>query len=315
MNHGRRTDADGGTNEAALQRTPPSETPSVLRPPFCASAALLVILLVLLSAPLRSPAQSHAHISSGAVGQAQNDPLFFANGGGFTTNSGYVVTLAPRTNGPYAGHFEGTVSFTALSGDIFTGGPDAGHAALGSQIQMQVVSVDGPPGSRFGFWETPGDEIEGTVLTWSLPTGTRNGTNTFPVSENLGELGADPYGHIHGRHYSATHAGLHTVGFRLVDAGRNGAVGGAIHTPSEVLYLHFQAGVTISGFTRAGTNSSARFGTQSGSTYHLESSSTPGGTGGWATVAGPFTGNQRLQSAALASTNAVIFHRLRRTTP
>ena len=60
-----------------------------------------------------------------------------------------------------------------------------------------------------------------------------------------GEPGGDPFGHIHGRRFTATKPGLYKVGFRALDVSTNGAEAGPIHTPSPVLHIYFQAGVNI----------------------------------------------------------------------
>ena len=111
----------------------------------------------------------------------------------------------------------------------------------------EIVSVDGPAGGEFGFW----DRTSTTAPTHSIPAGTENGEFQFEISDaelGAGRPGADAFGHIHGRRFTATRAGLYTVGFRAIDTSTNGDANGAIHSPSEVLYIQFQAGVNIIGF-------------------------------------------------------------------
>src|SRR5262249_18602303 len=91
-------------------------------------------------------------------------------------------------------------------------------------------------------------------LTWSVPVPYQNGTNLIPVSEGNGELGADPYGHIHGRIYSFTEPGLYKVTWQFVDTSTNGPDGGPLDLPSVPFYLYYQAGLTIGAIETTTTN-------------------------------------------------------------
>ncbi len=260
-------------------------------------------------------AQQHIHINAGAFSPVQNSQLYFANGGTYVTNSGYVVHLTPTNAGPFANTHQGSLSFAALPATPDLGGPAFGHAALGAQLDLQVVSVAGPVNSQFSLWEV--DENSGVAtVRFTVPVGTTNSANHFLLSENNGEPGADPYGHIHGRYFTTTKAGLHTVGFRLRDLSANGAGGGPIHPRSDIFYLHFQADTTIAALRRTSNTNTATFGTRSGSSYYLETTPALGVSNSWTTAAGPLAGNNRLQSLvhpAAAGTNH--FYRLRVTTP
>lgn len=64
----------------------------------------------------------------------------------------------------------------------------------------------------------------------------------FPLSESDGSPESDPYGHIHGRRFTATKPGVYTAWFRAFDTSVNGANGGPIHAPSEALPIRFLAG-------------------------------------------------------------------------
>jgi hypothetical protein len=105
-------------------------------------------------------------------------------------------------------------------------GPVPGAPALGALIFAQIVSVEGPVGGAFAFWDTGA-----TSPTISVPVGSAN-TNLHRISENDGSPGSDPYGHIHGQQLTATRPGLYTVAFRAFDLSTNGAGGGPIHLPS-----------------------------------------------------------------------------------
>jgi len=178
--------------------------------------------------------RADTHIFAGALGTNQNDKLNFSNGALFdATLSSFSFPQTLRTNGLNAGHYRGDViTFSALPGTPINGGPIPGCAAFGSRLAVQVVSVDGPPGGSFAFWEGDGESSLG-VITFSVSAGTTNGTNFFVISENNGEAGADPYGHIHGRMFTTSAPGTYIVGFRVIDISTNGAGGGPIQSPSK----------------------------------------------------------------------------------
>lgn len=254
----------------------------------------------------------HLHLNAGATNTRAGTPLYFANADTFTASSGYVLNMVLRTNGPAAGLYDGGITFTALGSDGFEGPP----AAPGSQLALVIKSVTGPADSLWSFWESDACEDFGCCLTFSVPTGVTNGANTFLLSQNLGLPGDDPYGHCHGRRYTASKPGLHTVGVQIVDVSSNGPAGGPIHTPSPIYYLHWQAGITIANLARTNQRSTATFGTRNGSTYWLEAADGLSITNQWTTVAGPVSGNNRLR--ALIDENAAVsqrFYRLRVTTP
>jgi hypothetical protein len=257
----------------------------------------------------------HAHINAGAIRLEQDAPLYFVNGASFVTNSGYVVTLVPDTTGTYSNQYQGSISFTALAATSYYGGPAFGHAAPGSHLELEVVSVDGPADSRLGFWET--DEYTGlTSFRFSAPVGAREGTNRVVLSETDGAPGADPYGHVHGRAFSATRPGLHTVGFRILDTSMNGTGGGPIHRPSELFFLHFQAGVTVARVAAGGDTMSLTYGTRLGWTYHVEALTNQAAGGPWRAVAGPVAGDNRLRMSVVpVDSDGVNFYRLRVTGP
>jgi hypothetical protein len=177
----------------------------------------------------------HGHLNAGATGQNQNDQLVWANGAIFAAESGYVNDLVFTDTGRYAGLFNGGITLTALS---LT---NAGGPAAGSFLTAEIVSVLGPAGGQFAFWESE-DLGGGASPLFSILTGGTGLSYQFALSDaslGAGVAGQDPFGHIHGRRFTATTEGLYTVGFRVLDTSVNGAGGGAIHLPSEVLYINF----------------------------------------------------------------------------
>ncbi len=190
----------------------------------------------------------HGHLNAGATGQNQNDPLVWANGADFSAGSGYLQEMAFATSGRYAGLFNSGPTFTALS---LT---NAGGPAAGSFLTAEIVSVAGPTGGQFAFWE--GEDLGGgSSPLFSILTGGTGLSHQFALSDaslGAGVAGQDPFGHIHGRRFTTTAEGLYTVGFRVLDTSANGAGGGPIHLPSEVLYMNFATVPEPSVFALAG---------------------------------------------------------------
>jgi len=140
-----------------------------------------------------------------------------------------------------------------------------------------------------------------------VPVGTTNGTNHLVISENNGEPGADPYGHIHGREFTTSAPGTYIVGFRIIDLSTNGAGAGPIHSPSDVLPVRFQAGLRIETVQAVTNRVTVSFRSPPGISNVLEASSS---MIGWQSVAGPLRGNNNLQT--LTETNAPGSNRLYR---
>src|SRR5262245_13779868 len=194
-------------------------------------SALLALLILGFES---STVHGHEHLVAGAVSNTIGAPLVFENEGTYGGDSGFFFNLMlGTTNDPYFGfYYTDELAFTALAATPDFGGPEPGAAALGAHIQAQLLSVEGPNGAQFGFWETLQDGVDSTNLAWSVPIPFSGGTNRIDVSENTGLAGADPYGHLHGRIYSFTEPGLYKVTWKFIDSSTNGPNGGPIHTPS-----------------------------------------------------------------------------------
>ena len=254
-------------------------------------------------------AQVHGHLNIGAAGTNQNDLLVFVNGADFATNSLYVKTLTYTNAGKYAGYFQGNITLTGLAATSQFGGPEEGASALGSYLFAQIVSVKGPADGSFGFWENGA-----LAPTFSIPSGTTS-TNTYRITESNGAADADPYGHIHGRRFTATRPGLYTVTFRALDLSTNGTGGGPIHLPSSDLQIHFQAGINITAITRSGTTNQITFGSVQGRTFVVEKTSDLSATN-WLQTSNLLPGNDYLQTVSDTETgSSQTFYRLRVTTP
>jgi len=182
------------------------------------------------------------HINAGAVSTNQGGQLYFQNGASFVNTSGFVASLNYSNSGTYAGFFNiGGLTFTALARTNAAGPPSPAAAAFGSFLQLRLETViSGPAGGTFSFWE----DLAGSP-TLSLGVGQTVGTgNLFPLSDaslGAGLPGGDPYGHLHGRRYTATLPGDYLVGFRIVDTSNNGFGGGPIQSDSDLFLMTFRA--------------------------------------------------------------------------
>jgi len=214
--------------------------------------------LTCLAATVTAFAQSHAHYGAGVVdtnGNHQPDagePLQFVGESGTsktyhllarpvgqrpTQRCGgyYMLDERPRTLFP-----ADAFSFTAISDGQFDANT-AGHAHTGAYLWMEIVSVTGPAGAHFGFWEENWSASHDTPST-SFTTNQPTGNFRFLLSEGFDDATEDPFGHIHGRSWTADQPGEYYLGMRIVDLSTTGPGGGAWHTPSQVYVYHFSAG-------------------------------------------------------------------------
>lgn len=227
----------------------------------------------------------HGHLDVGARGRNQSDQLVFANGDAFVDSSGYVKTLVYASSNRFAGYYEGNISLTALSSTLFDN-----SAAPGSFIQFGFSNVSGPPGGAFGFWDT------GTTAPSESLLAGQGSSNLYILSESDGSPGSDPFGHIHGRRFTATHPGVYKIAFKAYDTSTNGTGGGPVHTPTDWLPLHFQAGINIVAIARTGLVSSVRYGSRAGYTFTLEYTTNLTDTNLWLPAAVPQVGDDYFQS-------------------
>ena len=264
------------------------------------SSLLKIILRAIITVPFWTQplqAQDHGHLRIGATNTAQGTPLHFYNGPDFAAASGYIKTLVLTNGGPYSNYFNQNITFTVQAATAAYGGPEADAPALGSHIRAAILSVKGPIGGTFAFWETGA-----TDPTVSLVSG-ETGTNSYDVTQTDGSPGVDPFGHIHGRRFTATKPGIYTVAFQAFDASTNGLNGGPIHAPSEIIEVSFQAGINIASLAKATNGNTVTFGSMAGQNFWLESSINLNDPLGWIPIAGPVSGNDYFLS--LPDTNSI----------
>ena len=258
---------------------------------FISSCAISVLVWMLGCLSLKAD----THIYCGALGTNQSDKCYFSNGGIFdATLSSLSLPQILRTNGMNAGYYRGdALTFSALAATPPNGGPIPGSAALGARLAVQVVSVIGPSGGSFAFWEGDGESDLG-IMTFSVPVGTTNGTNYLVTSENNGEVGADPYGHIHGREFTTSAPGTFIVGFRVIDISTNGVDGRPIQSPSDPLFVRFQAGMHIDSIQSLPNHTAVSFRSPPGISNLVEFSTEI--IGPWQSAGAPLRGNNNLQT-------------------
>ncbi len=186
---------------------------------------------------------AHDHINGGAVSNDPGSALVFSNGDRYSTSKGWVMFLDGEDE--TGGWRIGTgLTFGALPASVSTGGPVAGHAALGSCLELEFVELLGPKGARLNVWQRY-EDFGWRFLLVRLEVGGATGGQRIWLSENDGSAGSDPYGHIHGREFWVDQPGLYVLKVRLVDTSTQGTGGGPIHVPSAVLSLYLQAQNTL----------------------------------------------------------------------
>lgn len=239
-------------------------------------------------------AQDHGHLNAGAVSHEPGSQLIFENGADFSTNSLYIKTLNFASSGKFAGFYEGNITLTALHSTDAFGSPIPNSPAPGSFVIGEITSVQAPEGGVFGFWETNSTAASGPAF--SLTSGTPNPVVQFDLSDSLlgaGMPGADPFGHIHGRRFTATKPGLYVIGFRLLETSVNGPANGPIHLPSQPLHVFFQAGVNILGVSAAADATAVTFGAAAGFLWQLQSIDELA-SGEWTDIEVPILGEDKI---------------------
>jgi hypothetical protein len=244
----------------------------------------LLVSITLAAAAGSAVAQDHSHLYIAAVGTNQNDPLIFDDVAIFETASDYVKTLTYTNGSRYAGYYQGNITVSPVAATVGHAAYAPNAAAFGAWIFAELTSVDGPAGGEFAFWENGA-----TNPTLRLVCGA-TGTNIWQLTETNGTPGTDPYGHIHGRRFTATKPGVYVVGFRALDRSTNGVGGGPIHAPSSVLKMYFQAGDTIRAIEPDEDHTHVTIGARAGYSWQLQAASSLTAND-WGVIAPPVTGD------------------------
>ena len=202
-------------------------------------AAPFLAVILLASTPARA-----AHVYGGIIdtdgipGLGLGDALSFVNsstGAAVTGESQGLQTMIQVTVGAQSGlYYTSNISFTALSNGLnWTGAayrPASPFAAKsGSLIQLQIVNVTGPTGAKFSLWDEAVNLTE-PAITYTIGTSSTTawwnltdlsltvGDGILPNPTGVNNPPTDPYGHIHGRSFTADMPGSYAVSFMLHDA-------------------------------------------------------------------------------------------------
>src|SRR6185295_15637717 len=114
----------------------------------------IVVPIMLFVGACCARAQDHGHLRIAADSTNQGAQLYFYNGADFASTSRYVKTLQFTNAGKYAGHFQQNITLTVQAATSAYGGPEPDAPAFGSYIRARILSVEGPEGGAFAFWET-----------------------------------------------------------------------------------------------------------------------------------------------------------------
>jgi hypothetical protein len=282
----------------------------------------LTTLVVLTLATQCYSVHAHDHLAAGATTNGPGATLVFQNDADFGGDTGFVFNLtAGTTNDSYLGYYyTDDLVFVALAATPDNGGPEPGVAALGTYVQIKLLSIEGPTGATFGFWETAQDGVDSTNLTWTLPVPFHNGTNLIHVTESDGSPGSDPYGHLHGRIYSFDKPGLYKVTWQFVDTSTNGPNGGPVDLPCAPFYLYYQADLTTGGINVVTNSVNVIFacpsnipdsGVGPATNYELQSSPTIGPTAVWQPAGSVVAGDDHLHTITVPIIENTLFFRLK----
>jgi hypothetical protein len=147
---------------------------------------------------------AHEHV---AIGTSWTNPSQLVVDGPDTTDTTYLPSgeTFSAQDAPHfpGGCFVGLLTFTTEIGTAILKALDI---TSGYNPQVELISVDGPEGALFSFWER-----YSIAPTWSRMTGWRQTTTDRPSFSVA--LNAD--GHIHGRTFTTDRPGDYTVIFRI----------------------------------------------------------------------------------------------------
>jgi hypothetical protein len=153
---------------------------------------------ILLFGAALSAVHAHEHVEVGRVSPSSNQLAL----SGPSQQLALYVPLREFFSG-YLPQFPGGWHACELT---FTTEVNALYEAAGADPRIEIVSVQGPAGGHFAFWE-----VGATAPTWLRAAGWTGTGTSFPVV-----LQGDS--HAHGRAFTMDRPGTYTVIFRVVDA-------------------------------------------------------------------------------------------------
>jgi len=247
------------------------------------------LLCALLIALTLCHANAHDHIEVGI--NPSNPNQLFLDGPATQT-----ALLVPRGEpfSSYLPQFPGGFYANELT---FTTEVNGIAFAEGSLPRVEVLSVQGPAGCRFSFWE-----VGATAPTWSRDTFWAASVSDRPGFE-VYEDGTG-YGHIHGRAFCFDKPGTYQVTLRVVDDA-------GVRLPSAPMVLTFEAlhppPLTISA---VGTTIRLGFQSRANLVYDVQRS-TDLTSGVWTTIGDPLDGTgANLEFSDPLSNRPRVFYRI-----
>lgn len=160
-----------------------------------------ILILLLFVAPW---VWAHDHIE---VGEDPSDPSRLGLDG-----PGFQLSLYVPPGEPFSGYLPQFPGDWHASELTFTTDANALDPAPGADPSIELISINGPAGATFAFWE-----VGATSPTWTVHTGWTNApgdTRSFPVI-----LFGDS--HVHGRAFTMDLPGEYTAVFQAVDQANN----------------------------------------------------------------------------------------------
>jgi hypothetical protein len=152
---------------------------------------------ILLFCTALSVVHAHEHVEVGRVSPSSNQLAI----SGPSQQLALYVPLREFFSG-YLPQFPGGWHACELT---FTTEVNALYEAVGANPRIEIVSVQGPAGGNFAFWE-----VGAVAPTWLRAAGWTGTGATFPVILNGDN-------HAHGRAFTMDKAGTYSVTFRAVD--------------------------------------------------------------------------------------------------
>ncbi len=292
----------------------------------------------------RFQAHSQQQLDFGATTNLSGATLAFVNASNYVAASSYCFptvsgsffdyTIADDPDSyayPYAGYYyNNSQVFYALPATEDNGGPADDASAPGTVIELQLLSVDGPAGASFAFWERNEDGSFGTNLTWSVPVPSSNHTNLIMITQAPNTADNDPYGYSQNRVFGFSRPGLYKLTWRLVDTSTNGPGGTPLNQPSAPFELYYQADSTIASITSQSDGLQLKFAAPVGflqvdgfyyMEYNIQQSPALGANANWLTISNAsnhpivITGDDRLHTNTVPASGPAQFYRLLGTPP
>ena len=165
-----------------------------------------------------------------------------------------VAVYVPRGE-PFSGYmlsFPGGHHAVELT---FTTEANALWPATNANPRIEIVSVTGPPGGSFSFWE-----VNATQPAWTRTTGWSSAQGNVPSF--LVVVNGD--NHVHGRCFTMDRPGIYTVTFRAV-----ASAGGFSPSANKTITFRAQQPPQLS-IAKSGLNVSLAFTSRENLTYDLQ---------------------------------------------